>query len=262
MVKLPEFIRNDTKVYLVGAGPGDPELLTLKALRVIEEADVILYDKLVGDKIVKFLKKTNKKLIYAGKDSRERGEDRQTEINSLMKKFAIDGKKVVRLKGGDPYVFGRGCVEAEFLKKEGIPFEVIPGVSSISAVPTSAGIPLTHPELSSSILIVTGREDVKRWSKTFLEGTIVILMGKDKIEEICKNLIKEGRPPETPVAVIENGTLEKERTLFGDLKSVSKIIKEHNLKGPTLIVVGEVVGFAEKLKNLRSKITEILRQDR
>jgi uroporphyrin-III C-methyltransferase len=234
-------------VYLVGAGTGDPELLTLKALKVINKADVILYDKLVGDKIVDFIKNEGKLLIYAGKDSCEKGEVRQAEINKLMKKYAEEGKVVVRLKGGDPFVFGRGCIEAEFLKKEGIPYEVIPGVSSISAVPTSAGIPLTHPELSSLVLVVTGREDVRRWSKAFIEGTIVILMGRDKIERICENLISEGRDPETPVAVIVDGTLDSQRTILGTLSTIAEKVRKRQIKGPTLIVVGDVVGFAKGL---------------
>jgi uroporphyrin-III C-methyltransferase len=234
-------------VYLVGAGTGDPELLTLKALKAIEEADVVLYDKLVGNEIVNFIEIKGKKLIYAGKDSCERGEVRQAEINRLMKKYAGEGKTVVRLKGGDPYVFGRGCIEAEYLRNEGIPFEVIPGVSSINAVPTSAGIPLTHPDLSSIILVVTGREDVKRWSKAFLEGTIVILMGRDRIEEICRNLIAEGRDPDTSVAVIVDGTLNSQQTIIGTLSTIAEKVKKRNIKGPTLIVVGDVVGFGKNL---------------
>ncbi len=236
-------------VYLVGAGPGDPELLTIKALKIIEKADIILYDKLVGDKIVEFLKNKGKKVVYVGKDSQESGEKKQVEINRLMKDYALKGMKVVRLKGGDPFVFGRGSIEAKFLMEEGIEFEVIPGVSSISGVPTNAGIPLTHPELSSTLLVVTGREEVKKWAKTLTEGTLVILMGRDKIKELSSELIKYGRDPETPVAVVENGTLESERTIFGKLSNIAKILKESDLRGPTVIIVGDIVNLGKELRD-------------
>ncbi|MBO8181871.1 MAG: uroporphyrinogen-III C-methyltransferase [Archaeoglobus sp.] len=239
------------KVYLVGAGPGDPELLTLKALRAIEQADVILYDKLVGDRIISFLKEMGKNIIYVGKDSRESGGKKQKEINRLMKKFALQGKKVVRLKGGDPFVFGRGSIEARFLKDEGIEFEVIPGVSSVSGVPTHACVPLTHPDFSTALLVVSGREEVKKWSEVLLEGTIVILMGRDKIGDISEELIKLGRDPETPVAVIENGTLESERTIFSNLSDVSDLLKKNNVNGPAIIVVGDIVTMGEELRETK-----------
>ena len=232
------------KVYIVGAGPGDPELLTLKALRVIEKADVILYDRLVGDEILEMLKGMGKELIYVGKNSGERGYDRQMEINELMVRLAKEGKVVVRLKGGDPFVFGRGGIEAEFLAKHGVPFEVIPGVSSINSVPAYAGIPLTHPGLSSSILVVTGKDCVEKWQETITKGTLVILMGRNNIKEICDNLIKAGRPENTPIAVIENGTLKNQRVFFGTLKNISDIVEEKDIKGPTLIVIGDVVKVA------------------
>jgi uroporphyrin-III C-methyltransferase len=240
------------KVYIVGAGPGDPELLTLKALRAIEEADVVLYDRLVGDGIIEMLKKMNKRLIYVGKNSNERGGDRQKEINEMLKKLAEEGKTVVRLKGGDPFVFGRGGVEVEFLARHGIPFEVIPGVSSINSVPAYAGIPLTHPTLSSSILVVTGKDDVESWCNTILNGTIVVLMGRHSIKEICDNLIRAGRKPETPVAVIENGTLKNQRVFFGTLKDIADIVERENVNGPTLIVIGEVVKIAVSSKTSSS----------
>jgi len=242
------------KVYIVGAGPGDPELLTIKALKAIEEADVILYDRLVGDEIIEMLKKMGKELIYVGKNCGEKGECRQKEINELLKKLAEEGKVVVRLKGGDPFVFGRGGVEVEFLAEHGIPFEVIPGVSSINSVPASAGIPLTHPNLSSSILVVTGKDGVERWYESILNGTLVILMGRNNIKEICNNLIKAGRSPDTPIAVIENGTLKNQRVFFGSLKNIADIIERENVNGPTLIVVGEVVEVAKKIGAINPKI--------
>ncbi len=236
------------KVYIVGAGPGDPELLTLKALRVLEEADVILYDKLIGDEIITMLKKMNKNLIFAGKKSGENGSKRQNEINLLMKKYAEEGKIVVRLKGGDPFVFGRGGIEAEFLAKEGIPFEVIPGVSSINSVPAYAGIPLTHPSFSSSILVVTGRDDIEAWKRAPLNGTIVILMGRDTLKDVCEKLIEAGRDPSTPVAVIEKGTTKQQRVLTGNLSTIAELVEKENINGPTLIVVGEVVKIAKTIK--------------
>ena len=237
------------KVYIVGAGPGNPELLTLKAIKAIEEADVILYDRLVGEEILNMLKRMGKDLIYVGKNSNEKGDFRQREINELMVRLAKEGKVVVRLKGGDPFVFGRGGKEAEFLAEHGIPFEVIPGLSSISSVPTSAGIPLTHPGVSSSILVVTGKDCVKKWQESILSGTLVILMGRNNIKEICDNLIKAGRSPDTPIAVIENGTLKNQRIFFGTLKNIAEKLEKEDVRGPTLIVVGEVVNVARRIVN-------------
>ena len=232
-------------VYIVGAGPGDPELLTVKAMRLLKEADVILYDKLVGEEIAEFIKGLNKKAIYVGKNSGEKGMKRQEEINELMKKFALEGKTVVRLKGGDPFVFGRGGIEAEFLAKNGIPFEIVPGVSSVNSVPAYAGIPLTHPGFSSSILVVAGRDDVGEWKEAPIRGTIVILMGRETLKTICENLIKAGRSPETPVAVVENGTTPEQKVVVGNLKNIAE--KARDVKGPAIIVVGEVVRVRERL---------------
>ncbi|RUM34862.1 MAG: uroporphyrinogen-III C-methyltransferase [Archaeoglobus sp.] len=233
------------KVYIVGAGPGDPELMTVKAMRLIEEADIILYDKLVGNQIVSLIKKLGKNAVYVGKNSGDKGMNRQREINEMMKNFALSGKVVVRLKGGDPFIFGRGGIEAEFLVKEGIPFEIVPGVSSINSVPACAGIPLTHPKLSSSILIVTGRDDVEEWKNAPLSGTIVILMGRDTLKNICENLIKAGRDPSTPVAVVENGTTPNQKVITGILRDIAE--KARNVRGPVIVVVGNVVKIRENL---------------
>lgn len=237
------------KVYLVGSGPGNPELLTVKALRIIESADIILYDKLVGEDIIKMLKDMNKQIIYVGKKSGERGGKRQDEINLLLKKFFEEGKSIVRLKGGDPFIFGRGGVEAEFMVKEKIPFEIVPGVSSISSVPTCAGIPLTHPNMSSTVLVVTGRDDIDAWSKAPLQGTIVVLMGRDTIRDLCNRLIKAGRSPLTPVAIIESGTTDKQKMLTGDLISIADVVEKEKMKGPVLIVVGDVVSLSEQFNH-------------
>jgi len=228
------------KVYIVGAGPGDAELLTIKALKAIEKADVVLYDRLIGEDVISMIKNMGKELVYVGKENYEKGDERQEEINRLIKRYVDDGKVVVRLKGGDPFVFGRGGMEAEFLSKHNIPFEVIPGLSSVNAVPTSAGIPLTHPNLSSSILVVTGKEDVKNFCSNF-NGTIVILMGKDALKNICKSLMEIGKKSTTPVAIIEDGTLKSQRVIVGELCNIAETIEREGVKGTVLIVVGEVV---------------------
>lgn len=229
------------KVYIVGAGPGDAELLTIKALKAIKKADVVLYDRLIGEDILLMIEEMGKELVYVGKENYEKGHERQEEINQLIKKYVDKGKIVVRLKGGDPFVFGRGGIEVEFLRKHKIPFEVIPGLSSVNAVPTSAGIPLTHPNVSSSIVVITGKEDVKNFHDCMLNGTIVILMGKDTLDELCKGLIEIGKPPQTPVAVIENGTLKNQRVIVGNLENIARIVNEEDVKGAALIVVGDVV---------------------
>ncbi len=229
------------KVYLIGAGPGDPELLTLKALKSLKNSDVILYDALIDERLLNELRKLGKKLIYVGKRSWHDGKKRQEFINSLMKELTDKGLIVARLKGGDPLLFGRGCIEIEFLRKEGIPYEVIPGISSVNGVPSYCGLPLTHPELSSSILVVSGRADVVRWCKAPLEGTIVVLMGRDTIDEIAKELIKLGRDEKTPVAAIENGTLPNQRVIVGELSNIGKKVRDAKVRGPLLIVIGEVV---------------------
>jgi uroporphyrin-III C-methyltransferase len=237
------------KVYIVGAGPGDPELLTIKALKAIERADVVLYDRLVGDEIVKMIRSMGKEVIYVGKNSFEKGSERQKNINELMVKLAKGGKTVVRLKGGDPFVFGRGGEEVEYLIKHNVPFEVIPGLSSVIAVPTSACIPLTHKGLSSTIFVITGRnlDDI---GKSALSGTIVILMGKERIREICKKLIELGKDKNTPVAVIENGTLESQKVYFGNLENIAEVV-ERDVKGVALIVIGDVVKLGERFNSKR-----------
>ena len=237
------------KVYIVGAGPGDPELLTVKALKAIEVADVVLYDRLVGKRIEEMLKNMGKDIIYVGKNSCENGAKRQKNINELMVKLAKEGKVVVRLKGGDPFVFGRGGEEIEYLIQNDVPFEVIPGLSSVIAVPTSANIPLTHKGVSSTILVITGRnlEDI---GKSALNGTIVVLMGKERIKEICKRLIEWGKSPKTPVAVIENGTHEDQKVYYGNLENIGDVV-EKNVKGVALIVIGEVVELGKRFNSRR-----------
>ncbi|WP_456487941.1 uroporphyrinogen-III C-methyltransferase [Candidatus Alkanophaga liquidiphilum] len=250
------------KVYLVGAGPGDPEFLTLKAKRILDDADVVLYDRLVSAEILKLLPKTAK-LVCVGKSSEdhEKSNDRgktttQHEINRLMAEEARKGRNVVRLKGGDPFVFGRGGEEAEFLAREGIPFEVVPGITSAIAVPALAGIPLTHREYSSALLILTGHsaaehEDEKQkyerlWRHAAtLDCTLVILMGIKSLERNVRLLIEGGKSPKTPVAIIERGATPQQRVLTGTLGNIVELARRGNVSPPAVMIVGGVVRLHE-----------------
>ncbi|MDI9642709.1 MAG: uroporphyrinogen-III C-methyltransferase [Archaeoglobaceae archaeon] len=229
------------KVYIVGAGPGDPELLTLKAYRLLKEADVILYDRLVGEEITKLVQSLGKTAIYVGKDGK--GKERQIEINNLMKKFVEEGKKVLRLKGGDPTVFGRLWEEIEFLKANKIPFEVIPGVSSVNGVPACAKIPLTHPKYGRGIVVIGGKE-VGDYEETLRNSTLVVLMSGISASEISRNLIKSGFKEETKVAVIQRGSLKDQKVFVSTLGKLSSL--EKSFESPALMVVGDVVHFVEK----------------
>jgi len=239
------------KVFLVGAGPGDPQLLTLKAVEVLREADVVVYDRLVSKEILEFAPEDAEK-IYVGKSS-DKHELSQEKINELLVNKALDGKKVVRLKGGDPFVFGRGGEEAEALADSEIVFEVVPGVTSAVAAPAYAGIPLTHRDYASSVAVVTGHhaadaESPIDWGR--LAGsvdTIVVLMGVGSLESTATNLIEGGLSPNLPVAVIEWGTTEKQRSLIGTLGTIAEEVREKNVKPPAVIVIGEVVNLGSKL---------------
>lgn len=239
------------KVYLVGAGPGDPGLLTLRAKEVLEEADVIVYDYLAHPEILEFAKKAEK--IYVGKTAGKHTLP-QNEINQLLIDKAKAGKIVVRLKGGDPFIFGRGGEEAEELVKEGILFEVVPGVTSAIAVPAYAGIPLTHRAYASSVAFVTGHEDPKKtdsaihWEKlTKGVDTLVFLMGVGRLPIIVEELLKHGRSPNTPVAIIRWGTLPEQETIIGTLNEIVDKAEKKGIRPPAIIVVGEVVRLREKL---------------
>ncbi len=245
------------KVYLVGAGPGDPGLFTLKGKKVLEEADVVIYDYLANVKLLNFCKENVEK-IYVGKKGGAHTLP-QEEINRLLVKKATEGKTVVRLKGGDPFLFGRGGEEAEELQKEGIPFEVIPGITSAIAVPAYAGIPVTHRNFTSTLAIITGHEaEGKEESKINFSalskiGTLVFLMGVKNLPYIVENLIKEGKSPETPVAVIQWGTLPKQRTVTGVLKNIVEKVKEAGITAPAIIIIGEVVRLREKFNWFETK---------
>lgn len=249
------------KVFLVGAGPGDHRLLTIRAVELLRKADVVIYDRLVTKSILQLVPKRVKK-IYVGKRA-GRHELPQEKINKLMINTALDGKRVVRLKGGDPFLFGRGGEEAEALSDNDIDFEVVPGVTSALAAPTYAGIPLTHRDYSSSVAIVTGHqaekaEKVVNWSKLPSSvDTIVILMGVERLESIANNLMEGGLDPNTPVAIIEWGTVKRQRSLIGKLGTIAREAKERNVKPPAVVVIGKVVKLGRKLSwfkmPLRSK---------
>lgn len=237
------------KVYIVGAGPGGIDLLTKRAEKVIMEADVILYDELIGDDIKDLLKKTKAILIDVGKRAGKHKKT-QDEINRLLVEYAKQGKKVVRLKGGDPFIFGRGGEEAEFLAEHGIPFEVVPGITSAIAVPAYAGIPITHRAFDPAVVFITGREARERlnWDALAkLNATIVVLMGLSTLDKIVNKLIEHGKDPNTPVAVIERGCTRDQRVVVSNLANIVDIVRANDIKGPAIIVIGEVVKLREKL---------------
>jgi uroporphyrin-III C-methyltransferase len=233
------------KVFLVGAGPGDPDLLTLKGKRCLENADVILYDELVNRELMGYAAQ-HAELNYVGKKAGAHCVD-QRDIEALLIHKARQGKTVVRLKGGDPFVFGRGGEEAEALRTAGIPYEIIPGVSSAIAVPAYAGIPVTHRSCASSVAIVTGHGAVDANSKVKWEelaqsvDTLVILMGLYNLRAIMLRLLGGGCAPGRPVALIQSGTGPKQRTLVGTVATIADLVDEQKFQSPTIIVVGEVV---------------------
>jgi uroporphyrinogen III methyltransferase / synthase len=246
------------KVYLVGAGPGDIGLLTVKGLRCLQKADVVVYDFHLNAQVLNYINH-NAEFIYAGKRGGHHTMT-QDEINSTLVMKAKEGKNICRLKGGDPFVFGRGGEEAEALVKEGIEFEVVPGVSSSVAAPAYAGIPLTHRLYSSSFAVIPGYEDVTKkestlnWEKLATGvGTLVFLMAVKNIDQITKKLIENGRSPDTPVAVIRWGTRPEQKTLVGTLKNIAKLAKEKDIHPPAVMVVGEVVNLRKSLKWYENK---------
>ena len=239
------------KVFLVGAGPGDPGLLTLKGLQVLEIADVVIYDRLVSNEVVALIPEGTKK-IYLGKESGD-AEKTQRRINHIMVKEAKSGKNVVRLKNGDPFVFGRGGEEVQNLKKHGIRFEVVPGITSAFAVPAYAGIPVSHRNFASSIAVITGTERVDRkmnvdWRKVGSSvDTIVVLMGMSNLHKIMKQIASSGKSLKTDVVVIEWGTTKRQKEIFGTLGNIVRKVKESNVKPPAVVVVGKVVSLGKEL---------------
>ena len=244
-------MNNRGKVYIAGAGCGNEGLITVKLKSVMEKAECIIYDRLVNESILQYMK-PDAELIYMGKENVEGGE-LQKKINEIIVEKSREGLTVLRLKGGDPFVFGRGGEEIEALIAENIDFEVIPGISSAIAVPAYAGIPVTHRGINTSFHVFTGhmkKDGIEHDYETVakLEGTLVFLMGLGNLEKITKNLIKHGKMPETPVAVIKNGTTAKQETYIGTLGTIAGIVRENNVKAPVIIIIGEVVNLREKMK--------------
>ena len=238
------------KVYLVGAGPGDPKLITLRAVDLIKKADVVLYDRLVSKKILDMIPKRAVS-IYVG---RAVGDDttHQETTNELMVKYAKLKKSVVRLKGGDPIIFGRGGEEAEVLKSFNVKYEIIPGITSGIGSATYAGIPLTHRQFASSVVFVTGHEDpekkteIVKWKKLAKSvDTIVIMMGLSRIDIISKKLIDGGMDKNMPVAVIQNGTTSQQKMIKGTISNIANKIKRNKIKPPTNIIIGRVVDLSD-----------------
>ena len=239
------------KVYIIGAGPGDPGLMTIKAVEAMRLADVVIYDNLVNEELLKYAPETAR-LTYAGKQGGDHTLS-QDQINALLAKEALDGNIVARLKGGDPFIFGRGGEEAEVLVAHHIPFEVIPGVTSAIAVPAYAGIPLTHRGLTSTVAFITGHEDPTKeksdidWQALVGIGTLVFLMGVKNLDRITEALMIRGRSPQTPAALIRRGTLPKQQVLTGTLASIVELARANHFKPPAILVVGPVVDLRESL---------------
>ena len=237
-------------VYLVGAGPGDPELLTLKAARLIAEADAVVYDALVSAEIMALINPTAER-IYAGK---ERGNHAlpQEDINLLLVRLAKAGRRVVRLKGGDPYTFGRGGEEAETLIDHAVPVEVVPGITAAAGVASYAGIPLTHRNYAQACVFVTGHlkdgsMDLDWPGLARRRQTVVIYMGLHGLGVLCAKLVEHGLPLDWPAAIIQQGTTPNQRTVTGTLDTLPELAERANLRAPTLIIVGEVVKLRDKL---------------
>jgi uroporphyrin-III C-methyltransferase/precorrin-2 dehydrogenase/sirohydrochlorin ferrochelatase len=238
------------KVYLVGGGPGDPELLTLRAVRLLEKADVVVYDHLVSSAVLDFVSTTAER-IYAGKRRNEHTM-RQEQINALLVKLAQEGKQVVRLKGGDPFIFGRGGEELQTLAAQGVAFEVVPGVTAASGVSSYAGIPLTHRDYAQSCIFVTGHlkdgtADLDWPSLVRPRQTVVIYMGLGGLPEICRQMILHGAPKDLPIAVVQDGSIATQKVVTGTLSDMPERVAAAKLKSPCLTLIGEVVKLHDSL---------------
>lgn len=238
------------EVYLVGGGPGDPELLTFKALRLMQQADIVLHDQLVSPEVVDLCRRDADR-IFVGK-RRDNHTVPQEGINELLVKYAKEGKRVLRLKGGDPFVFGRGGEELETLKQHNIPFQVVPGITAASACSTYAGIPLTHRNYAQSVKLVTGQLKNRSSDLNFNElihpnQTIVFYMGLHTVGHLCEQLVAHGKPAETPAAIVSRGTRPEQEVLTGTLETLAELQEKAQLAAPALIIVGEVVNLHKDL---------------
>lgn len=245
--------RRPGKVYLIGAGPGDPELITVKGMKLLERAEVVVYDYLAGKKLLRHVPK-DATLVYVGKMGGVHHAHTQEEINQMLVDFARQGKIVVRLKGGDPFIFGRGGEEIEVLVEHGVAYEVVPGVTSATAAATYAGVPITHRQYTTSVAFITGHEDPTKeastiaWEKIATGiGTLVFYMGIKNLPIITEKLMAHGRSPETPVVVVRWASTPEQQSVDGTLATIADKVKAAKIKPPALIVVGEVVSLRDKI---------------
>ncbi len=247
---------NKGEVFLVGGGPGDPDLLTFRALRLMQQCDVCVYDKLVSPEVMELVRR-DAELIFVGK-SRDQHTMPQEEINELLAKLALEGKRVLRLKGGDPFIFGRGGEEIETLMQRGVPFQVVPGITAANGVSSYAGIPLTHRDYAQACLFITGHLKAKEGSTELTldldwvamsrpRQTVVIYMGLVGLKEICEKLIEHGVPATMPVAVVQQGTTQRQKVVTATLADLAEKVAAAGMKPPCLTIVGEVVKLRETL---------------